>query len=110
MAFKLVSRTKLRVPVKGAIADENGKPVNFNFLLHCARLTQTDIDAAVKNQDESVVDFVQRVVTGWDDVLDDSGVPIPFSADSMALVLDQAGMPVICYQSYLKEISITAKG
>lgn len=109
MSFKLVKRNKLRVPVKGTLADEDGKPVNFSFVLLCTRLTQTEIDEAIKNKDESVKEFVQRVITGWEDVLDDKGNAISFDADSLAAVLDQAGLPVVCYQSYLKEVGATVK-
>lgn len=109
MAFKLVKRNKLRVPVKGVIAGEDGKPVNFSFMLLCARLTQTEIEDAMKDKEESVRDFVQRVTTGWEDVLDDSGAVMPFDSDNLSAVLDQAGMPVVCYQSYLKEVGATAK-
>jgi hypothetical protein len=109
MALKLVKRNKLRVPVKGTIAGEDGKPVSFSFVLLCTRLTQTEIDDAIKNKDESVKDFVERVVTGWEDVLDESGAPMPFNDDNLAAVLDQAGMPVVCYQLYLKEVGAVVK-
>lgn len=109
MAFKLVKRNKLRVPVKGAFAGEDGKPVNFSFVLLCTRLTQTEIDDAIKNKEESVTAFVQRVITGWEDVLDESGAPVPFDEENLAAVLDQAGMPVVCYQLYLKEVGAVVK-
>lgn len=109
MALKLVKRNKLRVPVKGTIAGEDGKPVNFSFVLLCTRLTQTEIEDAMKDKDETVKDFVQRVTTGWEDVLDDSGAVMPFGGDNLAAVLDEAGMPVVCYQAYLKEAGATAK-
>jgi benzoyl-CoA reductase/2-hydroxyglutaryl-CoA dehydratase subunit BcrC/BadD/HgdB len=109
MAYKLVIRKKLRVPVKGTLKDEDGKPVNFNFVLLCDRLTQTEIDDAIKNKEESVKDFVQRVTNGWEDVLEEGGAPIPFDADTLAAVLEQAGMPVVCYQSYLKEVGAVVK-
>ena len=40
MAFKLVKRNKLAVKVKGTLPDDNGKPINFDFKLHCNRLSQ----------------------------------------------------------------------
>jgi hypothetical protein len=109
MAFKLVKRNKLRVPVKGTIAGEDGKPVNFSFVLLCDRLSQTEIDEAIKNKDETVKDFVQRVTNGWEDVLDANGDSIPFDEDNLAAVLDQAGLPAVCYHAYLKEVGATAK-
>lgn len=109
MALKLVIRKKLRVPVKGTLKDEDGKPVNFDFVLLCERLTQTEIDEAVKNKDESVKEFVQRVTNGWENVLTASGEPLPFDPDNFAMVLEQAGLPVVCYQTYLKEVGAVVK-
>jgi hypothetical protein len=109
MALKLVIRKKLRVPVKGSFKDEDGKPVNFEFVLICDRLSQTEIDDAIKNKDETVKAFVQRVATGWESVLAEDGQPLRFDADNLAAVLDQAGMPVVCYQSYLKEVGAVVK-
>lgn len=109
MAFKLVKRNKLRVPVKGTLKGEDGKPVNFNFTLLCERLTQDEIDEAMKNKEESVKDFVHRVTNGWEDVLDDAGQPLDFGTESLNSVLAEAGMPVVCYQSYMKEVGAVAK-
>jgi benzoyl-CoA reductase/2-hydroxyglutaryl-CoA dehydratase subunit BcrC/BadD/HgdB len=109
MAFKLVVRKKLRVPVKGTLKDENGKPVSFNFVLICDRLTQTEIDEMIKDKEESVKDFVERVTVGWEDVLYDDGQPIPFDADNLAAVLETAGLPVVCYQTYIKEVGAVVK-
>jgi hypothetical protein len=110
MALRLVKRNKLRVPVKGTLKGEDGKPVNFDFVLLCDRLTQEEIDEAIKDKEESVKDFVQRVTTGWEDVLDESGQPMSFSADNLKNeVLQIAGMPVVCYQTYLKEIGAVVK-
>lgn len=109
MAFKLVKRNKLRVPVKGSIAGEDGKPVPFSFVLLCSRLTQTEIEEASKNKDESVKEFMQRVTTGWEDILEEDGTPMPFGADALADALEQAGLPFACYQAYLKEVGVVAK-
>lgn len=109
MALKLVVRNKLRVPVKGTIADENGKPVPFSFVLLCTRLNQTEVDETLKNKDESVVDFFQRVTNGWEDVLDANSQPMAFDADNLAAVLEQAGLPGVCFQAYLKEVGAAAK-
>lgn len=109
MALKLVVRNKLRVPVKGTLKDEDGKPVNFDFVLICARLSQTEIDEAIKNKEESIRDFVQRVANGWESVLTESNEPLSFDADNLGTVLEQAGMPLVCYQSYLKEVAAVVK-
>ena len=109
MALKLVIRNKLRVPVKGTIADENGKPVPFAFVLLCTRLTQTEIEAAMEDKNAPVRDFIQGVTNGWEDVLDAAGQPLPFDDDNFAAVMDQAGLPGVCLQAYMKEVGAPAK-
>jgi hypothetical protein len=109
MALKLVIRNKLRVPVKGSIVGEDGKPVPFGFVLMCDRLSQTQIDETLKNKEDSVVDFLQRVANGWEDVLDADGQPLPFDVDNFNAVLDQAGLPGVCFQAYMKEVGAVAK-
>ena len=109
MAFKLVVRNKLRVLVKGSIADEKGKQVPFSFALLCKRLSQTQIQEAQENKGDLVVDFIERVTEGWEDVLDDAGQPLPFDEDNFAAVMDQAGLPGVCFQAYMKEVGATAK-
>lgn len=109
MAFKLVNRNKLRVPVKGTLKDEDGKPVNFDFVLLCDRLSQAEIETVIKSSDEPIKDFIHRVAQGWEAVLGEDGQPLPFEADNLDAVLDQAGMAVVCYQSYLKEVGAVVK-
>lgn len=109
MAFKLVKRNKLLVPVKGTLKGEDGKPVNFNFTLVCDRLSQDEIDEAIKDKQESVKDFVHRVTNGWQDVLDEAGQPLEFNDGNLNDVLAEAGMPVVCYQSYMREVGAVVK-
>lgn len=109
MALKLIVRNKLRVPVKGTIAGENGKPESFSFVLLCTRLTQTQIDEALENKDERVVDFLKGIVNGWEDITTADGQPLPFDADNLNTVLNEAGMPGVCFQAYMKEVGAAAK-
>ena len=109
MALKLVVRNKLRVPVKGTIAGENGKPESVSFVLLCTRLTQTQIDDALQNKDERVADFLKSIINGWEDIVASDGQALPFDADNLNAVLDEAGMPGVCFQAYMKEVGATAK-
>lgn len=109
MAFKLVKRDKLPVPVKGTIRGEDGKPVPFDFNLHCIRLTQEQITAALKDKDEPVTAFVQRIATGWDGVLDEHGEQLPFTGENLAEVLANPGMASVCSQAYLNNVGAVAK-
>lgn len=109
MSFKLVVRNKLRVPVKGAINGEDGKPIKFDFVLICDRLKQSQIDAALADKDSSVPDFVRSVATGWEGVLADDGSALEFDEENLSSVLENAGLPAVCFSAYLKEVGATAK-
>ena len=109
MSFKLVVRNKLRVPVKGTIKDEEGQPVKFDFVLLCKRLKQAQIDAALTDKDSSVPDFVRSVTTGWEGVLAEDGTALDFDEVALSNVLQEAGMPGVCFGAYLKEVGATAK-
>lgn len=109
MAFKLVKRNKLRVPVKGTIPDEDGNAVKFDFTLLCKRLTQSEIDLVISDKEGLTHDFLHKVVDGWESVLDESGNVLDFNADSLDAVLEQPAMRSICFGAYLKEVGAVAK-
>lgn len=109
MALKLIKRNKLRVPVVGTIKDEDGNPVKFDFVLHCKRLSQSQIDEELADKDGPVREFLQQVTEGWEGVLEESGEPLPFSPANLDLVLELPAMRAVCFQKYLKEVGATAK-
>jgi hypothetical protein len=109
MALKLVVRSKLRVPVKGTIVDEDGNKVPFSFVLLCDRKKQSEIQAVLDDKEALVLDFVRDVTKGWEDVLDAENQPMEFNAKSFDEAMEQAGLPTICFQAYLKEVGAVAK-
>jgi len=109
MAFKLITRNKLRVPVKGSIPDEDGNSVKFDFVLLCKRLNQTQIDEVLADKEGPIREFLHQVVQGWEDIQEATGEPIPFSAAALDQVLEQPAMRTVCFQAYLKVVGATAK-
>jgi hypothetical protein len=109
MAFKIVKRNKLRVPVKGTIPDDDGKPVKFDFVLLCKRLNQSQIDAVMEDEKAPVADFLHQVTEAWEGVLEESGEPMQFTAPNFDAVLEQPAMRAICFAAYLREVGATAK-
>lgn len=109
MAFVLKKLNKLPVRVKGTLPGEDGKPVEFDFKLHCKRLTQEEVEAEHSDTDGSVKDFLRRVTEGWESVKDESGAAVIFSAEGLDDLLNNAGMPLLCFTSYMKQIAATAK-
>lgn len=109
MAFVLKKLNKLPVRVKGTLPGEDGKPMNFDFTLHCKRLSQDEIDAVIADKESTLQDFVRNVAEGWDDVLGDDKQPISFGQESLDGMLGNAGLPTLCFQAYLKQIGAVAK-
>jgi hypothetical protein len=110
MAHKLVVRNKLPVQVKGTLKGEDGKPVEFDFVLKCKRLNQAEIDAMLANKAEPVKQFLHTIAEGWDGVLDDQGGALPFNAENFdAMLNNDPGMQSVCFQSYLRDVGAVAK-
>jgi hypothetical protein len=109
MAFKLVKRNKIAVAVKGALPDENGKAVSFDFKLHCRRLGQDEIDVAVKDKNGEVKKFIRDVAEGWEGVLDEDGIAQEFSPDQLDDMINNVGMPVLIMRAYLEQVAAVAK-
>lgn len=108
MSYTLVKRNKIAVKVKGTLPDEDGKPVRFDFKLHCTRMGQDEIDAA-REENAKVKPFIRRVAEGWDGVLDRAGQPVEFSDEGLDEIIDQAGMPMLIMRCYLEQVAATAK-
>jgi len=109
MSFILKKRNKLPVQVKGTLPGEDGKPEHFDFILHCKRLTQKEIDAVMKDKKGEVTGFVKSVAEGWGLVLDEAGNAVPFSNEQLDAQLENAGLPVLIMHSYLEQVSAAAK-
>lgn len=109
MAFVLKKLNKLPVKVKGILPDEEGKPIKFDFTLHCKRKTQDEIDDIMKDKKSAVKEFVREVVEGWDDVLEEDGIAASFSRERLDEQLNHPGLPLLIMHSYLEQVSATAK-
>lgn len=109
MAFKLVKRNKIAVAVKGTLPDDDGKPVKFDFKLHCKRLSQDEIDTVMKEKNGDVKSFIRNVAEGWDTVIDADGEPLPFSRDGLDELINTAGLPALIAREYMDQVSATAK-
>jgi hypothetical protein len=103
MAFKLVARNAVLVPVRGTITDETGKAERFDFTLTCRRLPATELAQTLKSTERTVYDFLADVIEGWTGVLDADGHPVPCTPDNIAALLDQPGVGVLAYKAYLEE-------
>lgn len=109
--FQLAVEDTVDVPVKftfkaGAVNKQ------FSFTVFAKRLEQEEINERRENPGMLVADFMRELLTGWKDqrfVLDREGKPAEFSDGSRDVMLNAAGVAVVIFNSYLKEVGAKEK-
>ena len=109
MSFKLVISDTVVVAVAGKIPTASGGLQQFNFNLVCKRLNTTDLREELAQKDRPIEDFIRKVATGWDGVLDADGQPLPFSDEGLTQLLNVAGIPGVAFQAYLESVGARGK-
>lgn len=101
------------VTVEGKLADENGNPKPFKFILVCRRRSANDLKAALDDGSFRAQDFMKDVTTDWKGqrlVMEEDGqTPAAFCPEALDALLDISGMAMLCFTSYGKAASATAK-
>jgi hypothetical protein len=111
MTYKLAVENTVKVPVKFKL-NNGGKVSSFAFSLMCERLTQSEITGKIEDKEEKIRDFVGNVAKGWSGqtlVVEEDGTPAEFNEDSLALMLDTAGVAHVIFNSYFKECGAKEK-
>lgn len=108
MMFKLAELNNLTVswPVKIRIEPVNGDPVDAEFNAHFRVLPDPEVDTLSKSGDMALLD---RVLIGWDGVVDDAGEPIEFSDLGKAYFCSFASIRVVLIESYFKSLAEAAR-
>lgn len=115
MAFKLVKRDRMLVPVKGFFVNTEGGKDHFDCKLVCNRIPQSEVDSYVKrfadepSERPSSLDFLRDNVVGWQGVQDESGVDVPFTAEALDAFLETPGMAVLAHSAYFDAVGAKAK-
>jgi len=109
MAFKLIARNTVTVPVKGFFTLDDGKKELFDFKLTCRRQGADEQLAALKNDDKSVKAFMQDVVQGFSGVLDEDGNQVTYSEETLDALLETPGIAQLAFRAYLEEQGAKAK-
>lgn len=107
MAFKLIKRNTVIVPVKGVRSDEAGGTERFEFSLVCKRLDQKQINEAFEGR--TVDEFLHHVTEGWRTVLDAEGQPLTFCTETLTELLREPGVSKLAFSAYLREVEAREK-
>ena len=112
MKYKLAIGNIVTFEVIGKISESLTQAKNFKFKLTCNRLDQDTMSMRMKDQGETLTDFLLSITTDWADqrlVLNEDDSPAEFNPDSFGALLSLAGMPMFLYQAYIKAVAVKEK-
>jgi hypothetical protein len=96
--FSIAVNEQYPTIVEVEIPTGNGKATKHAFTAMFKRLSQSELDEVHRrlnyerlNVGEELLkddELLQQVLVGWDGIMDKSGAPLPFNAETMAEVLE----------------------
>lgn len=108
--FVLKIADKVRFTVEGKLADaQTGRAVPFAFKLDGARLGAEEVRTLAQDATKTVADVLVDKITGWADVADEHGQPVPYSAEALRQLLDHLGLAPLVLQAYIEASGAKAK-
>lgn len=99
--FVLSKKASFSWPVKIKVPVDNGKHEEKKISLVFKYMTKSALKELI-NTAKSDDEFCKEIIVGWKDVQDESGNPLEFSAENLALVLDIPAMDKAIAEAYLK--------
>lgn len=86
------------VPVSGFFNDAKGSK-KFAFTLTCKRMDNDSLSELMA-EETKITDFIVQVTTGWNDVRDKAGAPVPFEESALRQLLALPNLPALCFTAY----------
>lgn len=103
MAFRLIKRDSVTVPVKGFLQGTDGKPERFSFDLICRRLGDEGLRTVMRQPDRPVSDVMCELTEGWRGVLDADGNDLSFNLAGLRELMDTPGVAALAWNAFLSE-------
>lgn len=111
MAFKLAIANVVKVPVKLTL-NNGGKIAAFAFSVTADRLDQDQIKTSLGDGEALISEFLTEVVHDWHGqtlVIDENDKPADFGPEALEMMLSTAGVSMVIFNAYLKEVGAKAK-
>ncbi len=119
MSIKIAISQHVTFPVAGCITNADGTSEDFAFRLTARRLNHEELQQAHQDivvgisqvgTNQPVTAKLQELVTGWFDVYDGKGEPVPFSAEAFTGLLRAYGdLNMIVWRAYQADAVAKAK-
>lgn len=109
--YTLAIQNTAEVAVKFTLKDGSALKT-FAFTFSADRLEQDEISARLEDKEKKVKDFMAEVITGWSGqrlVLGSDGQPAEFKPESLAALLNVAGVAAVLFNAYLKDCGAKEK-
>lgn len=109
MSYKLRLSATILVPCHGTVVNEEGQRVPFSYWLVCDRLRADQVKTTLESADNNMAAFMRKVTRGWQEILDDGGKPLAFTADGLDELLSGAGQARVAYDAFCDTCAAKAK-
>lgn len=101
--FKISQSRTFTSPVNFKIPADGGTHQSGSFVAEFKRLTVSEMRDLPK--DVSDAEVARRVVVGWNEVADDDGKPLTFSAEAFDKLLDIIGVAPAVVRTFFEAVT-----
>lgn len=101
--FKLSQSRTFTKQVDFKIPADGSTQMTGSFIAEFKRLTVTELRDLPK--DATDVEVCRRIVVGWNEITDDNGKQVPFSAEAFDKLLDIVGVAPAIMRTFFETIS-----
>lgn len=107
MSIRLVVSDTVKVRVQGSLPNGDGGSIQFDYSLICDRLSSDELEQLQEDKVPVKVALLDRT-KGWEQVLDESDQPVPFSREGFERLLKIIGMEQLAFARLI--VASGAKG
>lgn len=108
MSLKIKLSPLVLITVAGTYTDEGGQAQPFDFKLKCERKGSNEW-AEVFKEGEKLSESFARITQGWEGVLDEQGIAVPYSKEALEELFKIPGVPGLAHHSYVMGSGAQAK-
>lgn len=107
--FKVTDEFRFWWPVTVYVPADDGKYTKSEIRVRYRMAGQKALEAALLGGDGDHRDLMQEVIVGWEGIGNDEGDAMPFSADTLATLLDIPPFRYAAVRAYFEAIKGTAE-
>jgi len=99
--LKIIKRESILWPVKINVPRDEGPTTDEHVIKIRYKLLSMKEQRAIKESDQTAIDFVMDNVCGWEDLADESG-PLEFNRTNLEMVMDIPYLAVAIAKTFME--------